>query len=247
MDEILKRIDVIIKALDGAYYSEYAYKDHIFEIKQIIVSTVGTNSNSYTDYSAIASNKNIDYGAACRYLKGVLQGLRSDLIFKKNSEKRYQFFISSTFQDLEHYRKAVADGITFKGHFYAGMEDFTACGDDLVAYIKREIDKSDYYILLIGQRWGTALPEDENTSYTMMEYNYAKSKGMRIIPMIYNGDLPLSGNDLEINKKKFDKFVSEIAKTTPQYFKEENELIRKISKAIDNAIKNYPQKGWIRL
>ena len=247
MDEILNRIDLIIKEVNSTYYSEHTYKDYVFEIKQLIVSTVGMSSNSYNDYQEIISSKNLDYDARCRYLKGVLRGLKSDLIFKKNSEKRYQFFISSTFQDLEYYRKAVADEITFKGHFSAGMEDFTACGDNLEAYIKREIDKSDYYVLLIGQRWGTALPEDENTSYTMMEYNYAKSKGMRIIPMIYNGMTPLKGNDLDINQKLFDRFVGEVAKMTPQYFKDENELIRKISKAIDMAIKNYPQKGWIRL
>ena len=27
----------------------------------------------------------------------------------------------------------------------------------------------------------------------------------------------------------------------------ENELIRKVTKALDNEIKNHPQRGWIRL
>ena len=89
--------------------------------------------------------------------------------------------------------------------------------------------------------------KDENISYTMMEYRYAKSKKMRIIPFIYNGTLTLVGNDMDTNKDKFDKFVEEVKKTTPQYFKDENELIRKLTKALEVEMKNHPQKGWIRL
>ena len=161
--------------------------------------------------------------------------------------KKYQVFISSTYQDLIQYRRAVSDEIAFRGHFPAGMEDFTACGDDLETYIKKVIDESDYYILIIGQRFGTSTEQDENISYTMMEYRYAKSKKMRIIPFIYNGTLTLVGNDMDTNKDKFDKFVEEVKKTTPQYFKDENELIRKLTKALEVEMKNHPQKGWIRL
>lgn len=250
MDELIKRIDGIIYELNNSVKPyDSLYEEYVYEIKHLILSTVGEKSAFYDGYIRLRDGikTHLDYLHVCKRFIGLLNGLKNHLLLMKSSEKRYQFFISSTFQDLEYYRKAVADDITFKGHFYAGMEDFTACGDNLESYIKREIDKSDYYILLIGQRWGTALPEDENTSYTMMEYNYAKSKGMRIIPMIYNGMTPLKGNDLDINQKRFDKFVGEVAKMTPQYYKDENELIRKLSKAIDNAIKNYPQKGWIRL
>ena len=70
---------------------------------------------------------------------------------------------------------------------------------------------------------------------------------MRIIPFIYNGKQSLNGNDLDVNKEKFDSFVAQISKCVPQYFKDENELARKLTKALDNEMKNHPQKGWIRL
>jgi hypothetical protein len=70
---------------------------------------------------------------------------------------------------------------------------------------------------------------------------------MRILPFIYNGTQILDGNDLDVNKDKFDRFVSQISKSVPQYFKDENELARKLTKALDNEMKNHPQKGWIRL
>ena len=80
-----------------------------------------------------------------------------------------------------------------------------------------------------------------------MEYEYAKAKDMRIIPFIYNGNQILDGNDLDVNKLKFDKFVNQISKTVPQYFKDENELIRKLTKALENEMRNHPQNGWIRI
>lgn len=127
------------------------------------------------------------------------------------------------------------------------MEDFTACGEDLEAYIKRIIDQSDYYILLIGQRFGSTIPNNDRISYTMMEYNYAKSKKMRILPFIYDGDTLLPNNDLEFNREKLTHFIAEIKKTVPQYFKNEIDLNRKLSKTLENEFINHPQKGWIRI
>ena len=246
MKNLLKRIDEIVYNIDNTYNSEKTYKENIFEIRQIILSSVGQESDSFKTYAEITKTK-MDYYTALRYLIGVLKGLKEHLQLQMNTNKRYQVFISSTYLDLINYRKAVSDEITFRGHIPAGMEDFTACGEDLEMYIKRIIDESDYYVLIIGQRFGSSVPTNENISYTMMEYEYAKSKGMRIIPLIYNGIQDLEGNDLDINKDKFDAFVSTIKTKTPQYFKDENELIRKLTKALDSEIKNHPQKGWIRL
>lgn len=246
MTELLKRIDEIIHAFDYTHYGETTYKENIFEIRQIILSTVGSESDSFRTYTEITKAK-IDYYTANKYLTGLLKGLKAHLQLQMKTNKRYQIFISSTYLDLINYRKIVSDEIAFRGHIPAGMEDFTACGEDLETYIKHVIDESDYYVLIIGQRFGSSISTDENISYTMMEYNYAKSKGMRIIPLIYNGKQVLEGNDLEINKNKFDKFVFQVTKTVPQYFKDENELIRKLTKSLDTEIKNHPQKGWIRL
>lgn len=246
MTNLLKRIDEIVYELDHTHYCESTYKENLFEIRQIILSTVGQESDSFKTYVEITKAK-IDYYTAIKYLIGVLKGLKAHLQLQMSTNKRYQVFISSTYLDLINYRKAVSDEINFRGHIPAGMEDFTACGEDLETYIKHVIDESDYYVLIIGQRFGSSIPTDENVSYTMMEYEYAKSKGMRIIPLIYNGKQDLEGNDLNVNKDKFDAFVSKIKTTTLQYFKDENELIRKLTKALESEIKNHPQKGWIRL
>ena len=246
MTEILKRIDELIDICrrDTVYGLDYdAVK---FEINNLILELAGRKSELYGNFVGTHNNNNISKGAKQKIFIGILNGLKNGLKIQMNT-KKYQVFISSTYLDLINYRKVVSDEITFRGHIPAGMEDFTACGEDLETYIKHVIDESDYYVLIIGQRFGSSIPTDENVSYTMMEYEYAKSKGMRIIPLIYNGKQDLEGNDLNFNKDKFDAFVSKIKTTTPQYFKDENELIRKLTKALESEIKNHPQKGWIRL
>lgn len=244
MNHIYERIDQLMKKCEHCR-EELTYREIIYELDELLVSLVGKSHNSYENFINIVHSQT-GYISKCYALKGVLFGITNHLSIA-NKNKKYQIFISSTYKDLISYRQAISDEIAFRGHIPAGMEDFTACGDDLEAYIKKVIDDSDYYVLVIGQRFGSPIPTDENISYTMMEYEYAKTKGMRIIPFIYNGKQVLDGNDLDVNKDKFDRFVSQISKSVPQYFKDENELARKLSKALDNEMKNHPQKGWIRL
>lgn len=246
MNEILKRLDELISVCERDTISGNRYDSIKYEINTLILELVGRDSELYRNFISVFNAEDLYAGEKQRRFIGILNGLKNVLRLQMN-EKKYQIFISSTYIDLIDYRKAVADEITFRGHIPAGMEDFTACGEDLETYIKRVIDQSDYYILILGQRWGSALPENENKSYTMMEYEYAKEKGMRIIPMIYNGKGNLCGNDLEINGEKFEMFKKDVSKTVPQYFVDENELIRKLTKALDVQIKKHPQKGWIRL
>lgn len=244
MKYIYEGVDKLIEKCESCN-TESTYDEIIFELDELLVSLVGKSHNSYKNFTYIveARAKNV---SKCSALKGVLLGIKNYLEIT-NSNRKYQIFISSTYKDLINYRQVVSDEITFRGHISAGMENFTACGEDLETYIKRVIDDSDYYVLIIGQRFGSHIPTNENISYTMMEYEYAKAKGMRIIPFIYNGDQLLNGNDLDMNKQKLDGFISQISKSVPQYFKDENELIRKLTKALDNEMTNHPQKGWIRL
>lgn len=243
MEKILKRIDEIISICERE--TDRGYQQVKYEIDQLIINILGKESETYKNFVTIFY-ANLNSSAKCKLTIGILNAIKDHIILSIQN-KKYNVFISSTFLDLKAYRKALADEIVFLGHFAAGMEDFTACGEDLESYIKKVIDESDYYALIVGQRFGSSIPTNKDVSYTMMEYEYAKSKGLRIIPLIYNGGLVLEGNDLAINGDKFNRFVESIKKLTPQYFKNENEMVRKFSKALNAEIKNHPQKGWIRL
>ena len=64
--------------------------------------------------------------------------------------KRYQIFISSTYKDLKNERLAVEKAVLKLRHIPVSMERFTASDDSQFSYIKRLIDDTDYYVLIIG-------------------------------------------------------------------------------------------------
>jgi hypothetical protein len=70
-------------------------------------------------------------------------------------DKRYQIFVSSTFADLQEERQAVMQALLSLEHFPAGMEAFPASDDDAWTLIQGVIDDSDYYVLVIGGRYGS--------------------------------------------------------------------------------------------
>ena len=70
-------------------------------------------------------------------------------------EKRFQVFVSSTFQDLIEERKAVMQALLFLDCIPAGMELFPASDDDQWTLIKSVIDDSDYYLVIIAGRYGS--------------------------------------------------------------------------------------------
>src|SRR5476649_1442009 len=100
-------------------------------------------------------------------------------------KRKYQIFISSTYLDLINERKYVGDAIADVGHISVGMELFPASTKEQWEMIQELIDTSDYYILIIGSRYGTIAPANgheinRECSFTQKEYQYAFEKGIPI-------------------------------------------------------------------
>lgn len=100
------------------------------------------------------------------------------------ADTRYQVFISSTFTDLVDERKAVMKALLDCDCFPAGMELFPALDEEQFRYIQTIIDESDYYILIIGGRYGSITAD--GISYTEKEYDYAVSKRKHVLAFIHN-------------------------------------------------------------
>jgi len=83
-------------------------------------------------------------------------------------QKKYQIFISSTYIDLIEERQKVQDAILSLYHFPIGMEMFSAADEEQWKIIQETIDSSDYYILIIGHRYGSIIEEgsDAGISYS---------------------------------------------------------------------------------
>lgn len=101
-----------------------------------------------------------------------------------SQEKRFQVFISSTFRDLREERQAALKAVLQMKHMPAGMELFPASDDTAWKLIQDVINASDYYVLIIGGRYGSQ--DEAGIGFTEKEYNYAAKQGKPIIALLRN-------------------------------------------------------------
>lgn len=156
---------------------------------------------------------------------------------------RYQVFVSSTYKDLIEERQIVTKTLLKMDCFPAGMELFPAIDEEQFEYIKEIIDNSDYYVILLGGKYGTIAPD--GLSYTEKEYDYARTQGKKIIALIQNDPKFLEIDEIIISK--FNLFKSKVKKEKlVQFWDEAHELSGLLSISLDKTIKRYPTDGWLR-
>src|SRR4029078_13480085 len=98
-------------------------------------------------------------------------------------EKRYQVFVSSTYADLQQERQRVIQALMEMDCIPSGMELFPAADEEQFEFIKKIIDDCDYYLLIIGGRYGSTTAE--GVSYTEKEYDYAIAKGLKVVALLH--------------------------------------------------------------
>lgn len=166
----------------------------------------------------------------------------------KEMKKKYQIFLSSTFTDLIEERKVAIDAIMQLRQIPAGMELFGAMGEEQMSYIKEVIRESDYYLLIIGGKYGTIGPT--GLSYTEEEYNYAVSLGLRVIAFVHENpeERPAKFYEQDSEKRiKLENFRERIIKDRlVSFWKDMDDLRLKILSSLSNVMNEYPAKGWIR-
>ncbi len=98
-------------------------------------------------------------------------------------DRKLQVFVSSTYTDLKEERQAAVEAILSAGHIPAGMELFSAGDESQMTVIKRWIDESDVYMLILGGRYGSTDPET-GKSYTQLEYEYAVAQNKPLFAVV---------------------------------------------------------------
>lgn len=163
-------------------------------------------------------------------------------------EKRYQVFISSTFEDLKEERQAVLKSILELNHMPAGMELFPATDDVAWQLICDVIDASDYYVLIIGGRYGSL--DEAGISFTEKEYDYAVLKKKPVISLIHANPDNLPRGKTEIDSAGWEKlkaFRKKIkANHTCKEWQTASDLKSEVIIGLTTAIKRNPTEGWIR-
>lgn len=165
--------------------------------------------------------------------------------------KRYQVFISSTYTDLQLERQAVLESVLKLRHIPVGMEHFVSTNEEQFNYIKRLLDETDYYIIIIGNRYGSQA--DDGISYTEKEFDYAVNLGIPVIACIHSNpdSLPVNKSDMEPDaKQKLNEFRNKVMHhRMVSYFSWENpsDLSAEVVVALINTINDYPRPGWERV
>lgn len=163
-------------------------------------------------------------------------------------EKRFQVFISSTFTDLKDERQAVLKAILELNHMPAGMELFPATDDSAWQLIEDIIDSSDYYILIIGGRYGSL--DEKGIGFTEKEYDYALSLKKPVISLMHENPDNLPRDKTETDSGAWQllkKFRAKVEKKhTCVYWKNADELKAKVIIGLTTAAKRHPAIGWVR-
>lgn len=162
-------------------------------------------------------------------------------------DKRYQVFVSSTYEDLIVERQEVIQALLELKCIPAGMELFPADDETQWEVIKRVIDDCDYYIVIIGGRYGSI--GTGGISYTEMEYHYAESKGILIIAFPFHDLGKIERNKSEIDPQKLAKlenFIQYARKRLNKNWTDPKDLGGKVSRSIAQLMNTRPRTGWVK-
>jgi hypothetical protein len=163
-------------------------------------------------------------------------------------DKVYQVFVSSTYSDLKDERRHVSETLAKAGYIPAGMELFPATDQQQLEYIKRIIGRSDYYVVIVGGKYGS-LAED-GVSFTEKEYEYAIEKRIPVLAFLH-----ANPDKIEVGKtdkdsdllRKLDAFRNRLSGSRlVDKWTDRNDLCTKVVIAVGQSVNLAPSVGWVR-
>lgn len=158
---------------------------------------------------------------------------------------KYQIFISSTYKDLKAERDQVIKACLEMGHIPVGMEMFSAADEEQWQIIARQIEESDYYVIIVANRYGSMV---DGISYTEKEYDYAIEKGVPVLGFVLKDGAMwpsnLSEPDAE-GRLKLDAFKRKVRGKHVGFWESRDELHAKCAVALSKAFNTSRRPGWL--
>ncbi|MCX7208074.1 MAG: DUF4062 domain-containing protein [Proteobacteria bacterium] len=159
---------------------------------------------------------------------------------------KYQIFVSSTYEDLKEERSQVIKAVLEMGHIPVGMEMFSAADEEQWKIITRQIDETDYYVIIVAHRYGTL---SDGISYTEKEFDYAISKGIPVYGFMLDGTVQALAINSETDPVKvaaLANFKDKVKKRPVSFWKSADDLHGKVAIALGKAFNTTPRAGWTR-
>lgn len=163
-------------------------------------------------------------------------------------DKRYQVFVSSTYADLKEERQHVMQALMEMDCIPAGMELFPAADEEQWEFIKKVIDDCDYYLLIIGGRYGSTTKD--GISYTEKEFDYAIECGLKVVALLHDlpEEIPFGKSEQDPDlRAKLMGFKDKVKNgRLVKSWQSAKELPGLVALSMTKTIKMYPAVGWVR-
>lgn len=164
-------------------------------------------------------------------------------------ERRFDVFVSSTYEDLKDERKEVTQAILECDCMPVGMEMFPASNLEQWKFIKKVINKSDIYLVIIAGKYGSE-DENEKGSYTEREFEYALKQGKPVLAFLVDDIGKLERNKTEAENDKMERLMKfrEKVKTgrLVKFYTNKDDLKAKVMGSLNQIKKQINSGGWVR-
>ena len=148
-------------------------------------------------------------------------------------------FISSTFEDLEEYRKEIWQLLSQYNVNVLGMEQFGARKETPLETCINEVQRSDIYVGIIAQRLGSIEP-NSNKSYTQLEYEKAVNLDKEILIYLIdekNALIHPQHNDYGEKHEQLNNFKQLLKeKHTVDFFRDPKDIIGKLKSRLSDIL-----------
>lgn len=160
--------------------------------------------------------------------------------------KKFQIFVSSTYNDLKEERSRIYEAILAMGHIPVGMEYFGSRSKTSETVIKSFLDQCDFQITIVGTRYGSLI-HGRNISYTEMEYDYAKEIEIPQIGFIHRlkGGYASTENSTK-STQLLGKFRDKVSRHQCAFWETPDQLVVEVQRALPKEIADCDRPGWVR-
>ncbi|MCK0538179.1 DUF4062 domain-containing protein [Alcanivorax quisquiliarum] len=164
------------------------------------------------------------------------------------TERKYQVFISSTYADLQEARQSLLLSLLGMGMIPTGMELHSGGADSQWPAIQKVINECDYYLVLVGGRYGSLSPI--GLSYTHREFVYAATKGKPMLALLHDSPDFLPPEQREPTREgevRFNDFRQLLQnKCLTRFWHSPDDLGDVARKAMAQMVIKHPASGWVR-
>ncbi len=163
-------------------------------------------------------------------------------------EKRYQVFVSSTYDDLKAARSRVIQALLNINCIPCGMEYFPASDEAAWETIERLIPQCDYYIVIVAGKYGS-IARGKAKSYTHLEYELAAKHRVPALGFLHQNTDDLKTQFTEkdpARRKKLESFRAQVARKLCKFWTSEEDLVGAVLTSLTQQMQRTQRIGWVR-